>query len=145
MHLFDLKIKGNNVWTNRSYFTVMIMSDYYIELITLEHYHQCDKQSVEEAHRSFENILIFPPAGKWYRQSFYCIPHALYSSAIRIPHTACLVNVALFSDILAPMRTSSTVYTCKIAFFFSIIDCKIVIFNWIDYCYTSIESQESSL
>ena len=28
MHLIDPKIKGNDVWTNRSYFTVMIMSDF---------------------------------------------------------------------------------------------------------------------
>ena len=43
------------------------------------------------------------------------------------------------------MRTSSTVYTCKIAFCSSIIGFKIVILHGIDYFYTSIESQVSPL
>ena len=43
------------------------------------------------------------------------------------------------------MWTSSTVYTCKIAFCSSIIGCKIVILHGIEYFYTLIESQESPL
>ena len=44
-----------------------------------------------------------------------------------------------------PMKTSSTVYTCKIAFNSSKMGYKIIIFHWNYYFHTSIESQDSPL